>query len=418
MRGSAGIVAALLIGVSGLTSACGQEKSTRAVIEVDAPAALADRPVHLTVSGLAAGDEITVAATAADHRRSRWRGQATFRADDRGRVDLNRARPASGTYSAIDGMGLFWSMRPPAGDPEEVAFEPPFPSKRPSYSVQITVTAHGRELAQRTLTRQWLSPGVTRRVLSMSEDEVSGELFLPPPGTRRRPAVLLIGGSEGGNLGQYDAALLASHGYPALALAYFGAPGLPAALRDIPLEYFERALRLLADQPGADPERMVVRGYSRGSEAALLLGQHYPRLVKGVIVYAPSSDVFPGFPDRGNAWTHKTRPVPQRSIPLDRVDGPVLAIAGTDDRLWDSEFSARQIMIALDQSRDRFPHQALVYPGAGHGVGTIPYLAQGTRLRNPATGAVLALGGTRPADAAARAQGWPKTLAFLTGLQR
>jgi hypothetical protein len=34
----------------------------------------------------------------------------------------------------------------------------------------------------------------------------------------------------------HDAALLASHGYPALTLGHFAAPGLPATLRDIPLE--------------------------------------------------------------------------------------------------------------------------------------------------------------------------------------
>jgi dienelactone hydrolase len=75
-------------------------------------------------------------------------------------------------------------------------------------------------------------------------------------------------------------------------------------------------------------------------------------------------------------------------------------------------------MCRVDGTRDRFAHQALVYPGAGHGVGTVPYLAQGTRLRHPATGDVIVLGGSRSADAAARAQGWPKVLNFLAALER
>jgi hypothetical protein len=48
------------------------------------------------------------------------------------------------------------------------------------------------------------------------------------------------------------ASLLAMNGYPALALAYFAAPGLPATLAGVPLEYFARAVRLLRAQPGVD----------------------------------------------------------------------------------------------------------------------------------------------------------------------
>ena len=214
--------------------------------------------------------------------------------------------------------------------------------------------------------------------------------------------------------------VLASHGYPALSLAYFRDPGLPATLEDIPIAYFARAARLLAAQPGVDAAHVVVRGYSRGSEAALLLGELYPRLVHGVIVYSPSNRVNGGLGalgPEGNAWTWHGRPVPREVIPLDHVDGPVLAIAGADDRLWPMAGRwARQIMAELDVDHDRFLHQALVYPGAGHGVGTFPYLPAGVRSMNPLAGKVFQLGGTRAADAAAQAQGWPKTLAFLAAI--
>ena len=56
-------------------------------------------------------------------------------------------------------------------------------------------------------------------------------------GGQRRPAAVVFGGSDGGN-GMIDAAaMLAARGYPALALACFGAPGLPSQLVNIPLEY-------------------------------------------------------------------------------------------------------------------------------------------------------------------------------------
>jgi hypothetical protein len=49
--------------------------------------------------------------------------------------------------------------------------------------------------------------------------------------------VILLGGSDGGVM-EGSAAVLASRGYAALALAYFGAPPLPPELIEVPLEYF------------------------------------------------------------------------------------------------------------------------------------------------------------------------------------
>jgi dienelactone hydrolase len=418
MRGRVRAIAALLI-VTGYASAgCGQQHSRRAVISVDAPTALADQPVHVKISGLAPRDTVSVSAASVDHLHKQWRGQAAFRADSRGAVVLDRARPISGTYTGVDGMGLFWSMEPLTGNFAEGGFVPRYPDLQSAYTVQITVTAHGRRLAGRTLTRQWLNAGVTHKTFTVATDNVSGEVYLPPAGTGRHPAVLLFGGSEGGNTGSFDAALLASHGYPALTLAYFGEPGLPTTLHNISLGYFARAARLLAAQPGADPARLVARGYSRGSEAALLLGQYYPGLIHGVIVYSPSEMVNQGFPDAGVAWTDNGRPIAQGTIPLDHISGPVLVIAGTKDLLWSSAPSARHIITELDLDHDRFPHQALTYEGAGHGVGTFPYLAAVTQVRHPVTGRLIDLGGSRGADAAAKEQGWPKTLAFVASIGR
>ncbi|MCO5968693.1 acyl-CoA thioesterase/BAAT N-terminal domain-containing protein [Actinoallomurus soli] len=389
------------------------------MIGVDAPAALADRPIHLTIRGLAPHDTVEVSAAARDYAEGEWRSRAVFRADGHGTVDLDHARPRSGTYTGAEGMGLFWSMAPPGGDPDERAFHPLPPEISPSYSVQITVAVHGHRLATRTLTRQWLTPGVTHKSFTVAADKVDGDLFLPPAGGGRHPAVLLFGGSEGGKFGDYEAALLASHGHPALSLAYFRDPGLPGSLTDIPLEYFARAARSLAAQPGVDPAHVVTSGYSRGTEAALLLGQFYPDLIHGVIVYSPSNRVNPGIGAHGtggNAWTWHGRPIPQDTIPLDHIDGPVLAIAGDRDAVWASAVSARQIVTELDREHNRIPHQALVYPGAGHQVGTFPYLPTGVRFWNATAGEFIENGGTRAADAVAQAEGWPKTLAFLAAM--
>ena len=106
-------------------------------------------------------------------------------------------------------------------------------------------------------------------------------------------------------------AWFASRGYPTLDVAYFDAPGLPAELKDIPLEYFAKALRWLARQPGVDPARIWVMGISYGSEAALLLGVHYPHLVHGVAALVPNDLAScAAYVCNGPAWTFGGRPVP------------------------------------------------------------------------------------------------------------
>nr|QQZ49017.1 hypothetical protein JKL49_17520 [Phenylobacterium glaciei] len=69
--------------------------------------------------------------------------------------------------------------------------------------------------------------------------------FYTLPGTRSRPGVLMLNGSDGGLPAEKDARDLAASGYPTLALAYFqdwsGRPaGLPSSLNEIPLEYLLR----------------------------------------------------------------------------------------------------------------------------------------------------------------------------------
>ena len=64
---------------------------------------------------------------------------------------------------------------------------------------------------------------------------VHGSLWEPEALTPQAGAVLVLGGSGGHEPGFLGEAL-AGEGLAALTLAYFGAPGLPDQLREIPLE--------------------------------------------------------------------------------------------------------------------------------------------------------------------------------------
>ena len=385
---------------------------------VDHAVTLADQPVHLKVTGVPAGKPIQVSAEAVDRDGKKWHGEATFTADDHGTVDLDSTKPSDGSYQAVDGMGLFWSMNPPDGDPDAQSYLPPTENGDFVEHVDIVASRGGKRLASTTLTRRWMSSGVTITPLTTAEDKLTGVYVSPKPDGSKHPAVLLLGGSDGGVPPLSSPELLASHGYPVLALAYFHAPGVPADLRDIPLEYFASAARWLARRPGVDPEHLVVMGTSYGTEPALLLADHFPELVAATVLYAPGSYVTGSFPHPGGAaWTYQGKPLPpDEPIPVDGVDGPVLAVAGSADVTWDSKQNAEVIMRNLDAAGDTFPHEAVIVTGAGHGVGGSPYLPHGTTINHPIIGR-FAFGGSRPANESALLQGWTKTLALLASLQ-
>jgi dienelactone hydrolase len=413
-------VAGLAAAVCLVAGGCTPGATDHAAIHVDRAVAPADQTVHLTVTGLEPHAKVSIGAEANDGDGRKWHADATFMADDQGTIDLDRAQPSDGSYQGIDGMGLFWSMNPPDGDPEQQSYVPPTDNGRPVEHVLVLIRQGGKTVASTTLTRQWLSSGVTTRPVSVAKDKVSGTYVTPASEHAKHPAVLLFGGSEGGLAVLSTADLLASHGYPSLAVAYFHAPGLPDDLRDIPLEYFASAARFLARQSGVDPAHVIVMSASRGTEAALLLCQNFPSLVHGAVLYAPTAVINPSFPvPDGAPWTLHGRPLPVGNlISVDHVDGPVLAIAGSDDRVWMSMSAAPLITQELDRAHNRFPHQALVIQNAGHSVSGAPYVPHGTVFVNPVVQQPLALGGTRAANESARRQGWMKVLTLLESLTR
>lgn len=123
--------------------------------------------------------------------------------------------------------------------------------------------------------------------LTVDDDGFAGTLVLPER-QQSRPAVLVLGGWEGGRP-TLMAEELADAGYVSLALAYIDEAGLPDDLSGIPLEYFETALRWLGERPEVDPDNVLVWGASRGGEAALLVGATYTDLVDGVVAAVPAT---------------------------------------------------------------------------------------------------------------------------------
>lgn len=398
---------ALLAGAAGCGSGGGSGS-----ISVDRPTALWDQPVAITVARVAPRATVVVRASARDRSGSTYVSTTIVRADAGGRAVL----------AGIAAMKALWSMRPPG------AFQWDFAPAGTTAQVTLEALVGGHRVARTTIRRLLVGPGVTSTSLRPARDGLYGELYLPPPGHAPQPGVVIFGGSEGGLSVRRAASLLASHGYPALALAYFDEPGLPKDLLRIPLEYFVRALLHLARQPGVDASRLVVYGISRGSEAALLVAAHYPRLVHGVVALVPSNGVGCGIHAfdgvhalscLGPAWTLGGKAIPYSAypsvstatpIPVERIRGPVFLDCGEADQVWPSCPMAHTI---LDRLKARgFTDRVLLYdfPTGGHGVGDlVPYGASNSLLLN---------GLTDNSNQVDRAAAWPELLRFLASLRR
>jgi dienelactone hydrolase len=421
-RGAVALVACVLSLAGGCTW------SPRAALTVTPAAGRGDEPTAITVSGLPTGATTQVDVTSTDAAGEHWSSHATYAAGADGTLDTATASSTGGSYLGVSPTGSITSMRT-----DDAAARPNLTYRAPTTgpsTFSVAVHADGVDVTS-TFTRTFVPDPLVVHQLSLQRDHVYGTYVAPATPSGTQPAVLLLGGSDGGVASLPLAQAFAARGIPALAIAYFGAPGLPKQLADVPLEYFGTAVRWLDRQPGVDPQRVWLAGGSYGSEAALLVGARYPDLVHGVLSLSGGStvtcSVSPGTSidacDR-SPFTSGGRPVaftrqfdnPQPTdeeaaiIPVERIRGPVVAVCGGADNEWDA---CRLSQAALDRRKEHGTGAGdllLAYPDAGHFVNFL--LAW--RPVNTPDGSKDA-GATSQSDPDADADAWPKVLAAITG---
>lgn len=192
------------------------------------------------------------------------------------------------------------------------------------------------------------------------------------------------------------------------ALGYFGAPGLPPALIEIPIESLQRGIDLFRERFGRG-RAVGVLGFSKGAELALLLAAHLGSSISRVVAVAPSHVVWFGLeppgpdPDRRSlrsSWSRRGTPLPFLScppdvqpvfserglrtdvffdvsryepeavdaarIPVERSAGPLLLLSGDDDHQVPSAPMAHEIVRRMEGHGRGDDVTSVVYPGAGH----------------------------------------------------
>jgi dienelactone hydrolase len=397
---------------------------------------LIDEPLGVVVTGCAPRAIVEMAALV-DVTGAIYDARATFLADDSGTVNTALHPSQGGTYSGVDPFGLWWSgrtLRQSTTEPLTLA------------TCQLKVESGGRA-TESVVERRWVAPGVT--LTPVREQGVVG-LFARPAGEGPFPGAIAFVGSSGG-LGAADswAATLAAHGIATLAIAYFGLGGLPQTLVNIEVEVVERAVEWLRGRTDLSDQPLAVIGLSRGSELALLsaaLLEH----IGPVVVFSPSgiswSGLGTGGPVDAPAWTFRGQPVPYlkhwmpdldaiqghgplalrplmeraledaeavraAEISVERITSPVLMVSGEADAMWPA---VRLADIAVQRAAQhglgaRITH--LCYPDAGHLCGGAPGLPVPGEVR--LSQGFFSLGGTPAGNARARADSWPRVLAFL-----
>lgn len=424
--------------------------------------ALIDVPRQIRVENVAPGQ--TVQITARTRRNGvLWQAQAAYTAGEDGAVDLTRDAPVSGDYTGLSPMGLIWSQAPVDSPSREHFNHPVTDALVTDVVARVGAVERGAEAgavadmqAQATFTQRLALDGVTRH--EVREEGLVGTLYLPAgskPGSH--PAVMILNGS-GGGINEPRAALYASRGYAAFALAYFKAPGLSDYISNTPLEYFQTGLRWLRKKVQPKHDFVAISGQSRGGELVLLLGATFPKEVSAVVAYVPGAVVHSGqnacdpkIGREGPTWLLGGKPIPhvwennrtatwapfdegpsphrhekailtalqdpdavaRARIRVEDIEGPVMLLSGTDDGSWPSSLYSKMVQDKLVDVKHPYPVEWLDYENGGHSI-LFPYVPT-TQLvyAHPVSGKISTSGGNPKDNARADQESWEGVKKFL-----
>lgn len=371
---------------------------------------------------------------------------AWFTADSSGIVDLSKQKPDSGTYDFIDSMGLIVSMK----SKDINAIEKIGQNISISNSLFIDIVAEcEQDRVCVKLERLFMPPEVKSQRIS---DEFVGELFYTE--NTNNKTIMFLGGSGSGLAANSPiAAVLASHGFNVLSVAYFEEQGLPAKLAEIPLEYFERVFAWLMKNSITKGKEIQVLGVSKGAELALLLASRYSSITK-VAAFAPHAYCFQGLNFKNvSSWSYEGKSVPfirlnnsivfknvvscfiknkpfgftytykkavdaaknreAARIKIENARADILLFAGKQDNMWNSYDGCVQIIDDLKKHKFQNYYDFFAYEDAGHPFYAPYIIPAGETMLKMAPRLIFSMGGTLEGNARAQADSWEKAIEFF-----
>lgn len=382
---------------------------------------LFDEPIQVKVAGLKYRQVVTMRAQATDERGEAFSSSATYRADGRGEIDLERDPSLRGSYIGVEPMGLLWSMK--ADAPHKYfhwnkALNP--------HVVKFSVYEEGEDggiLAEATNERLLISHGVSR--LPVKQGNFQGVLFTPP-GEGPFPGVLDLCTF----MSEKRACLLANRGFVVLAVAVYN--DKPDNVKEVHLDAFQEAVEFLQQLPKVGPKGIGVISRSKGADLALSLASFVPGVEavvwingcnanvavplyykKRLILSPLLFDISKVIPTESGASIVKfgvLDPLAEENkgslVPIEQSKAHFLFIASEDDLNWDSKGYMDEMVQRLSRHGKR-NFKSVCYPRAGHLLEPPygPYCESGVHgiIRNP-----IMWGGQPKMHAAAEVHMWKK----------
>ncbi|XP_067680470.1 bile acid-CoA:amino acid N-acyltransferase-like isoform X3 [Haliotis asinina] len=400
-------------------------------LTVSPQTALVDEKVCVKVSGLKPSQRVTLHASLTE--KTVFAACGHFTGDEHGCINVTTQASCGGTYTGVDGMGLLWSMIPALGESKMARL-----SKRDvtePFSVHFSLLEGHLDLNQcdvkaaivTTMTERWYKARSVKQI-TVREGRLRGSLFLPA-GDGPFPGVIDMFGSTGG-LVETRAALLASHGFAALALGYMGYDDLPKDLNDLDLDYFLDAVEWLQSQSAICLNGIGVVGVSKGAELAMLMATFSPKVaavvnISGCLAFTFTdlkrigAEAIKGVKidlggvvvtDAGIITRDAYRGWELATIPFWQSEANFLLVYGEDDQCWNVH-GAKMIVNSLPAEK-RKNVEMQFYPSAGHLIEP-PYTPHCYSSFHKIAGMNLVWGGSPKPHAHAQQDAWHKALSFL-----
>lgn len=219
-----------------------------------------------------------------------------------------------------------------------------------------------------------------------------------------QPLVVAFGGGGGGN--DWERNYLKEkrdeflrRGFAVLAIGYFKTEQSQSALDRISLNALSDTILAIARRhPEIDSTRIILMGASKGGELVLNLGSRFTHF-KGVVALSTSHVSFPALTISANtsSWYYNEQEVPfvpaswktilpalkgdlhaafsmmledaeaveRAAIEVEKINGPILILSGTDDEQWPATEMSDKLMARLADKKFRYYHQHLAFEG-GH----------------------------------------------------
>ncbi|KAK7891304.1 hypothetical protein WMY93_023267 [Mugilogobius chulae] len=403
--------------------------------------ALLDEKFKVLVKNAAPGAELTLRSFHQAEKNHHWEAFGHYVCDSSGTLNLCEDLSLGGTYEGVEPMGLLWSLRPVPGSKAGLRVR----KTNVEIPMEVTISVYQGHLSESfsehtavaaVLVERWyMAPGVRR--IPVTEYNLTATLFLPP-GPGPFPAVLDLWGG-GGNLVEYRASLLASHGFAALALDYLTNKLTVSEGRMMKNDYFEDAYKFLEQHPQIAGSRIAMLGLSFGTSMTLKMavysevmklrcavcysGSHI-QPVKGSIeeimnYFSENQEKTRINENQEIIWHDLLLPIPEDpalKVDMGRVQCPLLLVVGEDDQNWPAYVSAMDIKAMMEKAGNSHLLTLLTYPNAGHLIEP-PYTPHTrTSLFRTAQTRHLCMvlwGGQPLGHSRAQEDSWKKTLAFF-----